>query len=58
MVIDDIPEVVEILSSLLQLLGHEVTSPLTDLKVWAKVMKFAPEVIICDIGLPEMNVMK
>ncbi|HWQ71132.1 MAG TPA: ATP-binding protein [Desulfitobacteriaceae bacterium] len=55
MVIDDIPDVVEILSSLLQLLGHEVTSAANRPEGLAKVMKFAPEVIICDIGLPEMN---
>jgi len=55
MVIDDIPDVVEILCSLLQLLGHEVSSAANGPEGLAKAMKFAPQVIICDIGLPEMN---
>jgi PAS domain S-box-containing protein len=55
MVIDDIPDVVEILSSLLQLLGHEVTSANNGPEGLAKAGKFAPDVIICDIGLPGMN---
>jgi PAS domain S-box len=54
-VIDDIPDVVEILCSLLQLLGHEVTSASNGPEGLAKAMKFAPDVIICDIGLPGMN---
>jgi PAS domain S-box-containing protein len=55
MVIDDIPDVVKILCSLLQLLGHEVTSAGNGPEGLAKAVKFAPEVIICDIGLPGMN---
>lgn len=55
MVIDDIPDVVEILCSLLQLLGHEVTSAGNGPEGLAKAVEFAPDVIICDIGLPGMN---
>jgi len=54
-VIDDIPDVAEILCSLLRHLGHEVTSASNGPKGLAKALEFTPEVIICDIGLPGMN---
>ncbi|MBC2723449.1 PAS domain S-box protein [Desulfosporosinus sp.] len=55
LVIDDIRDVAEILCLLLRNLGHEVVSAYNGIDGIAKAKEFRPEVLICDIGLPDMN---
>jgi Signal transduction histidine kinase len=55
LIIDDIPDIAEILSSLLGYLGHEVATACSGSEGIAKAKQFHPEVVICDIGLPGMN---
>jgi len=55
LVIDDIPDVAEILCSLLRYLGYEVVSAPDGIKGLARAKEFHPDVIFCDIGLPGMN---
>jgi len=55
LVIDDIPDVAEILCSLLRYLGYEVVSAPDGIKGLARAKEFQPDVIFCDIGLPGMN---
>lgn len=55
LVIDDIRDVAEILCSLLRHLGHEVISAYNGIDGIAKAKEFRPEVLICDIGLPDIN---
>jgi PAS domain S-box-containing protein len=55
LIIDDIPDIAEILSSLLRYLGHEVITACSGPEGIAKAKEFHPEVVICDIGLPGMN---
>lgn len=55
LVIDDIPDVAEILCSLLRYLGYEVVSAPNGIKGLARAKEFQPDVIFCDIGLPGMN---
>lgn len=55
LIIDDIPDIIEILSSLLRYLGHEVATALNGPEGISKAKEFRPEVLICDIGLPGMN---
>jgi predicted ATPase/signal transduction histidine kinase/ActR/RegA family two-component response regulator len=55
LIIDDIPDIAEILSSLLRSLGHEVTAVFSGPEGITKANEFHPEVVICDIGLPGMS---
>ncbi len=55
LVIDDIPDIIEILCSLLDYLGHETIAALSGPEGIDKAKEFRPEVVICDIGLPGMN---
>lgn len=55
LVIDDIPDIVEILCSLLGYLGHETIAALSGPEGIKKAKEYRPEVVICDIGLPGMN---
>lgn len=55
LVIDDIPDIVEILCSLLGYLGHETIAALSGPEGIDKAREFRPEVVICDIGLPGIN---
>jgi PAS domain S-box-containing protein len=55
LIIDDIPDIIEILSSLLRYLGHEVVTALNGPEGIGKAREFRPDVLICDIGLPGMN---
>ncbi len=55
LVIDDIPDVVEILCPLLRNLGHEVISANKGIEGIRKAKEYRPEVLFCDIGLPEMS---
>ncbi|HWQ88905.1 MAG TPA: PAS domain S-box protein [Desulfitobacteriaceae bacterium] len=55
LIIDDIPDIIEILSSLLRYLGHTVATALSGPEGISKAKEFRPEVLICDVGLPGMN---
>ncbi|MDD2234516.1 MAG: PAS domain S-box protein [Desulfitobacteriaceae bacterium] len=55
LVIDDIPDVAEIICSLLRLKGHEVISAYNGGEGIAKAKEFHPQVLFCDIGMPGMN---
>lgn len=55
MVIDDIPDVVDALSSLLRHLGHEVISAASGPEGITKIKQNRPEIVFCDIGLPIMS---
>jgi signal transduction histidine kinase/CheY-like chemotaxis protein len=55
LVIDDIPDVAEIICSLLRLLGHEVISANSGSEGLVKAKAFHPEILFCDIGMPGMN---
>jgi signal transduction histidine kinase len=55
LVIDDIPDVAEIICSLLRLLGHEVISANSGSEGIVKAKAFLPEILFCDIGMPGMN---
>jgi PAS domain S-box-containing protein len=55
LIIDDIPDIAEILSSLLSYLGHKVAVAFNGPEGIAKAREFRPNVVICDIGLPGMN---
>ncbi len=53
LVIEDIPDIAEILCSLLGCQGHEVIAALNGPEGISKAKEFQPEVVICDIGLPD-----
>jgi PAS domain S-box-containing protein len=55
LVIDDIPDVAEIICSLLRLLGHEAISANSGSEGIVKAKAFNPEILFCDIGMPGMN---
>ena len=55
LVIDDIPDVAEIMCSLLRYLGNEVVSAPDGIKGLARAKEFQPDVIFCDIGLPGVD---
>lgn len=55
LVIEDIADVAEILCALLRLLGHEVVSASTGAEGIEKINSFLPNVILSDIGLPDMS---
>ncbi len=55
LVIDDIPDVAEIVCSLLRLLGHEAISANSGSEGIVKAKAFHPEILFCDIGMPGMN---
>ncbi len=55
LVIDDMPDITEIMTALLAHLGHDVVSASDGLEGIAKAKEFRPHVLFCDIGLPGMN---
>lgn len=55
LVIDDIPDIAEILYTLLNHLGYEAMTASNGLEGISKAKEFKPKVILCDIGLPGMN---
>jgi len=54
-VIEDNVDAAESLSDALSLFDHQVQVALTGREGLEKARAFTPEVIICDIGLPEMD---
>jgi len=55
LVIDDVPDISQILSALLGCLGHQVITAASGPEGIAKAKEFHPEVLLCDIGMPGMN---
>jgi len=55
LVIDDMPDMAEILCVLLSYLGHEAEAAFSGPEGLAKAHEFKPEVVICDIEMPDMN---
>lgn len=55
LVIEDNEDAAESLKAALQLWGHNVEIAMTGQEGLAKARAFRPEVILCDIGLPQMN---
>lgn len=55
LIIDDNVDIAEILSELLQTIGHEVDIAYNGFEGIVKAREFRPEVLLCDIGLPGMN---
>jgi len=55
LIIDDIPDIAQILAALLSNLGHQVITATSGPEGIAKAKEFHPEVLLCDIGLPKMN---
>jgi CheY-like chemotaxis protein/two-component sensor histidine kinase len=55
LLIDDNQDFTDILSSALTLLGHEVITANDGMTGIAKSRDYSPEVIFCDIGLPDMD---
>lgn len=55
LIIDDIPDISDVLSSLLNHLGHETMTAGSGPEGIAKALAENPDVILCDIGLPGMS---
>ncbi len=55
LVVEDNRDAAETLRDLLELDGHRVELACDGRAAVAKARSFAPDVVICDIGLPEMN---
>ena len=55
LVIEDIKDVANVLKSLLEIEGHEVIMAHTGMEGTAKAREFRPEIVICDIGLPDIS---
>lgn len=55
LVIDDMPDITEIMTALLTHLGHEVMSAASGIEGITIAKEFRPQVLFCDIGLPGMN---
>jgi signal transduction histidine kinase/ActR/RegA family two-component response regulator len=55
LVVDDNADVVETTSMLLTLSGHQVRSARDGQQALACALEFAPEVVLLDIGLPQMD---
>jgi CheY-like chemotaxis protein/two-component sensor histidine kinase len=55
LVIDDIPDIAGIFSTLLTHLGHEVRTASNGREGLTKAKEFLPQVLLCDIGLPGMT---
>lgn len=55
LVIDDIPDIAEILCALLGQMGHEAVAAYSGSEGIEKAKIFKPQVLLCDIGLPAMS---
>jgi CheY-like chemotaxis protein/anti-sigma regulatory factor (Ser/Thr protein kinase) len=55
LVIDDIPDVADVLKMLLDLEGFETCVAYSGAVALESAREFRPDVVICDIGLPEMD---
>ena len=55
MVVDDDPDTVDVLSTLLEMLGHDPRGANTGRDAIALARSFDPDVVLLDIALPDMN---
>lgn len=55
LIIDDNKDVADSLCMLLETLGHEVHVASNGFAGLAKALRFKPDCVLCDIGLPEIN---
>ena len=55
LVVDDNPDVLQSMAMLVRLLGHEVQTAPDGRQAIAAAQRFAPDVVLLDIGLPGMN---
>lgn len=55
LVIEDNPDLLEILGDLVTLLGHDVATATSGREGLKLAMDFRPDVITCDIGLPDIS---
>ena len=55
LVVDDNADAADSLGSLLQLEGHTVMVTYTSADAWAKLGEFKPDIVLLDIGLPEID---
>ena len=55
LVVDDNPDAADSLAEMLKRSGHEVEVAYTGLSALARVRARCPEIVLCDLGLPEMS---
>ena len=55
LVIDDNEDAADSLAQLLRLDGHEVEVAYNGMSALARVRAFRPDVVLCDLGLPELS---
>lgn len=55
LIIEDVVQAAVVLKQLLELLGHEVEVAFTGLEGIAKARAMRPEVVVCGIGLPDVD---
>ena len=55
LVIEDSQDLAETFCTLLSILGHEVETAYSGLAGLEKARQMRPDVVLCDIGLPEMD---
>jgi CheY-like chemotaxis protein len=55
LIVDDNRDAAESLADLVRLFGHEVDLAFDGPSALAKALEWAPEVVLCDIGLPGMS---
>jgi two-component system OmpR family response regulator len=55
LIVDDFPDTVEATSELMKLFGHECRTAMCAADALAAVVAFEPELVILDIGLPDLS---
>ncbi len=55
LVVDDNEDAADCLARLLRLAGHQVEVAYNGMCALARVRSFHPEIVLCDLGLPELN---
>ena len=55
LVVDDNEDAADTLAQLLRLAGHQVEVAYNGMCALARVRSFHPEIVLCDLGLPELN---
>jgi CheY-like chemotaxis protein len=55
LVIDDNQDAADTLAQLLRFAGYEVETAYTGMSALARVRAYHPDVVLCDLGLPELS---
>ena len=55
LVVDDNQDAADSLAQLLRLSGHQVEVAYTGMSALARVRSCRPEIVLCDLGLPELS---